>query len=279
MRRIAGVRIVLDSGAWPPDNPHRLSRDAYARAVRAWCGNPAFAWACTYDTIGNAKQTDHDHAWLLAQPWPHAEPPIVPVIHYPQSTAEDIIGELLRDLELLDQEERHSTALGTALGAVDGPVDWPACAIGGLVPARYATDAAAWYEELIAALEAADTLCPFMRRIHLLGISRASWVLRSPLVISFDTSLPARQASYGWAKIAPSYTEAHGLSPAKLQRSREARLVYWICFVRAAAGLPWQAVNQALLRDDVPSRSVVVPQHTQLRLDWTLDDGVDQLAA
>jgi hypothetical protein len=35
LRRIPGIRVVLDSGAWPPDNPSRLSREAYARVTRA----------------------------------------------------------------------------------------------------------------------------------------------------------------------------------------------------------------------------------------------------
>jgi hypothetical protein len=133
-----------------------------------------------------------------------------------------------------------------------------------LVPARYSTSAATWYEKLIAALEAADILCPFTRRIHLLGISRASWVLRSPLVMSFDSSMPVRQAGYGWAKIAPNYTEAYGLSPAKLQRSRAARFVYWLCALRFTIGLPWQTLDEALLSDDLPRHCSATPwrQHS-----------------
>lgn len=270
LRRQAGAQVMLDSGAWPQVNPSRLSLPAYARTVRGWCHEPSFAWACTYDTIGAPAQTARDHAWLLSQPWPLGEAPIVPVIHYPGGTAADILDELLLDAELLDESERRSTELGCLLGAVDGPVDWPAYAIGGLVPARYSTHSSVWYQRLIGALEAAKTLDPFTRRIHLLGISRPSWVLRSPLVMSFDSSMPARQASFGWEKIAPSYTDAFGLTPDKLKRSRDARLVYWIAWVRAAVGLAWQAVDEALLRDDSLTNRRWTIRHawTQLGFDW-----------
>lgn len=250
LRSTPGVRVVLDSGAWPPDNPDRLSLPAYVRDVRSWCGHPRFAWACTYDTIGCAARTAADHQRLLSYPWPVGEVPIVPVTHYPNGSAGDIIGDLRDTLDNLDDEERHSYPLGLNLGAVDGPTDWPACAIGGLVPAHYSNDAAVWYEALITELEAADELCPLTRRIHLLGISRPSWVLRSSLVQSFDSSMPARQAAHGWPKIAPSYTDAFGLTPARLQRSRAARFVYWVCWIRAAVGLPWQRVEDSLIADD-----------------------------
>lgn len=250
LKNTPGVRVVLDSGAWPPDNPDRLSLPAYAREVRSWCSRPNFAWACTYDTIGSPTKSAADHERILTYPWPAGDAPVVPVTHYPEGGADDIIGALRDTLDDLDDEERHSYELGLRLGAVDGPTDWPACAIGGLVPAHYSNDAARWYETLITELEAAHELCPLSRRVHLLGISRSSWVLRSPLVQSFDSSMPARQAARGWAKIAPSYTEAFGLTPAKLQRSRAARFVYWICWVRAAVGLPWQRVDEALLTDD-----------------------------
>ena len=133
----------------------------------------------------------------------------------------------------------------------DGPSDWPMCAIGGLVPAHYSRDSACWYERLIADLEAAATLDSFQRRIHLLGVGRPSWVLASPLVMSFDSSGPARLALIGFDQgIGRAYTDAYGLSVAKLRRSREARLVYHVADYRARVGLPWQRVDAEALLDD-----------------------------
>jgi hypothetical protein len=166
---------------------------------------------------------------------------------------------------MLDAEERRSTALGTWLGAVDGPTDWPACAIGGLALARYARDAERWFDILIAELDAADEVCMCTRRIHLLGVRRASWALHSPLIQSFDSSQPARFAAYGGPA---RNAERFGLSEDKLARSRDARLVYALCAIRASVGLPWQAPDAALLSDDAPSRRVVrTAAYQQLSLD------------
>jgi hypothetical protein len=265
LRRIPDVQVVLDSGAWPPVNPERLSRAAYARELRSWCAQAGFAWACTYDTIGDAARTQRDHDWLLGQPWPGDEPPIVPVVHYPDGNAHAILAERLATLDMLDAEERRSAALGTWLGAVDGPTDWPACAIGGLALARYARDAERWFDTLIAELDAADTLCVYARRIHLLGVRRASWALRSPLIQSFDSSQPARFAAYGGPA---RNAERFGLSEDKLARSRDARLVYALCAIRASVGLPWQAPEEALLSDDAPTRHALhTATYQQLSLD------------
>lgn len=137
-----------------------------------------------------------------------------------------MIGDLLRDRALcFDDDEQVQLAQRVDWGFADepdGPSDWPVCAIGGLVLAHYSRDSACWYERLIADLEAAVTLDPFQRRIHLLGVGRPSWVLASPLVMSFDSSGPARLALIGFEHgIGRAYTDAYGLSVAKLRRSRE----------------------------------------------------------
>ncbi|GAB4164377.1 MAG: hypothetical protein Fur005_24610 [Roseiflexaceae bacterium] len=112
-----------------------------------------------------------------------------------------------------------------------------------------------WYDALITELEQAIDaedigIDPARIGIHLFGIGRPSFTCRSPLVASFDTSGPLRQASFGWRKIAPSYDPAFGLSVPKLQTSRAARLAYWIMRYRALVGLDWQPVAETQLPND-----------------------------
>jgi hypothetical protein len=76
-------------------------------------------------------------------------------------------------------------------------------------------------------------------------------VLASPLVMRFDSSGPARLALIGFDQgIGRAYTDAYGLSIAKLCRSREARLVYHVADYRARVGLSWQRVDAEALLDD-----------------------------
>lgn len=76
-------------------------------------------------------------------------------------------------------------------------------------------------------------------------------MLAAPLVMSFDSSGPARLALIGFDQgIGRAYTDAYGFSVAKLRRSREARLVYHVADYRARVGLPWQPVDAAALLDD-----------------------------
>ncbi|PDW05121.1 hypothetical protein CJ255_00580 [Candidatus Viridilinea mediisalina] len=133
------------------------------------------------------------------------------------------------------------------------------------MPARYARAATAWYAQLIADLEAAAELDPFQRRIHLLGIGKPSWVCRSPLVLSFDSSGPARMAMIGFARgIGAAYTAAYGISIAALTKSRAARLAYHLIRYRAQVGLPWKPIDEALLHAD---REVAAPQ-ARADVDW-----------
>jgi hypothetical protein len=272
-----GVHIVLDSWAFPPGNTDRPSLPRYAHLVADWYARnltsatqqeaPWFDWALSYDTIGDALASERDEyrlSELLQTLCHYPDPPLVPVTHYPGPGAEAIVGDLLRDRELcFDDEEiaqMQQRASWAFLDAPDGPTDRPAYAIGGLVPARYARAAAAWYQRLIAELDAAAELDPLQRRIHLLGVGKPSWVCCSPLVKSFDSSGPARMALIGFERgISRAYTDAYGLSIAKLRRSREARLVYHLADYRARVGLPWQRVDEAVLLDDreAPALSVL----------------------
>lgn len=268
LARTPGVHVVLDSWAFPPGNADRPTLPRYAHLVAAWHARslagaaqpdaPRLDWALSYDTIGNpfASQRDEQRLSRLLQSLCHSpDPPLVPVTHYPGPGAAVSIGELLRDRACcLDDEElaqARQRAAWVFLDGPDGPTDRPACAIGGLVPAHYSRAATAWYARLIAELEAAAELDPFQRRIHLLGIGKPAWVCRSPLVLSFDSSGPARLAMAGfeWG-IGRAYTEAYDLSNSKLRCSQEARLAYHLIRYRAQVGLPWQRVDEAALLDD-----------------------------
>jgi hypothetical protein len=268
LTRTPGVHVVLDSWAFPPGNTDRPSLPRYAHMLAGWyarnltgAAQPESSWldwALSYDTIGDALASERDDARLraLLQAICHCpDSPLVPVTHYPGPGAAAIIGDLLRDREeCFDDEEIALVRQRAAWGfhdEPDGPVDHPACAIGGLVPARYARAAAAWYEQLICDLEAAAELDPFQRRIHLLGIGKPSWVCCSPLVMSFDSSGPARMALIGFERgIGAAYTADYGISIAALRRSRSARLAYHLIRYRAQVGLPWQPVDEALLHED-----------------------------
>lgn len=268
LKQTPDVHVVLDSWAFPPGNTDRPSLPRYAHLVAGWHrengattidrSGACFDWALSYDTIGDAIASERDDLRLrelFETICRCLDPPIVPITHYPGPGAETIIGDLLRDREECFDEREHAELAQRAawdfIDAPDGPVDWPAFAIGGLVPARYARPAAAWYEQLIADLEAARSIDPFQRRIHLLGVGKPSWVLCSPLVLSFDSSGPARLAMTGFDHgIARSYCAAYGLSIAKLRRSREARLAYHLAAYRARVQLPWQRVDEAALLDD-----------------------------
>lgn len=276
LQRTPGVHVVLDSWAFPPGNPVRPSLARYAYLIAAWCAHtcvaaeksrldaPWFDWAVSYDTIGDLAASERDHAELerlSASLCRTPDPPVVPVVHYPHAGANAIIGALLHYRDVcFDDDERAQLAQRVGWGFADGPdgsPDLPACAIGGLVPAHYDRDSTRWYEYLIVALEAATTVDPFQRRIHLLGVGRPSWVLASPLVMSFDSSGPARLALVGFEKgIGTAYTDAFGLSVAKLRRSREARLAYHLAAYRSRVALPWQRIDEAALLDD---REIALP--------------------
>ncbi|PDW01032.1 hypothetical protein [Candidatus Viridilinea mediisalina] len=40
LRRLSGVRVVLDSGAWPPNNPRRPPFDAWWQELGRWRNAP-----------------------------------------------------------------------------------------------------------------------------------------------------------------------------------------------------------------------------------------------
>ena len=257
LQRDTTIRVILDSGAFPPNNPRRVTLTQYAHELLSWRDNDGIwscNWAASYDHLGDPQRTENDHQRLLRLLAPHDhDPPIVPVLHYPDSSAHDIIGPLHAMVyDHLVTEEWAALATARRCGAVDGPADHPAFAVGSLVPQRYSVAATGWYERLIGELEAASELHPCERSLHLFGVGRPTWTLRSPLVRSFDSSGPAQLARFGWPKIAPSYTDAYGYTPAKLQRSRATRLAYWLAHYRTTIEQPSNVLDEALLPDDQP---------------------------
>ena len=248
-----GVRVLLDSGAWPIINKQRVTREQFWWIVRWWSGDPRFVCAMSYDHILDPQRSQDDHDYLMAQNWRTEVPPIVRVVHYPSATADDIVGEALRDLDDLSEEEATQLQSLQQRGFVTGNPFQPAVAIGGLVPAHGNNESRDWYNNLLADLstDRAQLLDITERRLHLLGVSKPNWV-NHPLVASFDSSTPARMAALGgWKAIAARYEPTFGLSPSKLQQSREARLAYHIIRIRHAVGLPWIPANECDLLDDV----------------------------
>ena len=105
---------------------------------------------------------------------------------------------------------------------------------------------------------------PELLRLHLFGVGRPDFFLRSPLIASFDSSGPAQMAKYGWQKIRPHYTPEYGISAEKLQISREARLAWWTIRYRELSGASWQCIDERELRDDPTPLPVI--EHTLFEL-------------
>lgn len=236
LRETPDVHVALDCEAFPPNNPRRISLDTYWRAVLAWrrrdgSWDERLDWFSSYDTIGNLTQTVRDGErlrTLIARDAPDA--PLMPCIGYPAPV--ETVLEAVAARPLPGQTR-------------------PSYGVGGLAVARYSNDADAWLTDVLAALDTLDDAVRDGIRLHLFGISKPSWVLRSELITSCDSSGPARMAAIaGWGGIVGRYSAAYGVSAEKLQLSREARLAYWLASTRRSLGLPWRRVDEALFLDD-----------------------------
>ncbi len=265
LRTTPNVRVCLDSGAWPIHNPARLSLDEYAAEILRWrlpCGGWLLDWFAGYDHILDPGRTQRDYARLLGilSDAGAAHAPLVPVVHYgPHASAHQV---------LLDMAVGHAGPRADLLDG--GAYSRPGYAIGGMVPPLAPTSTAAvfqeadsWYSTLLHDLEDASSeeyndqaedlqLEQACLMLHLFGVARAPFVLRSPLVASFDSSGPFLQAKHGWQKIRPTFRSEFGFTAEKLQRSRAARVAYWICRYRAAVGLHWNQIDERMLPNDLP---------------------------
>jgi hypothetical protein len=237
LRKMSGIHVALDSETYPPNNPKRISLAAYWREVVSWLRAPgdwgALDWFSSYDTIGDAERTQRDEAALQAlmeRDAPSA--PLMRVVGYGMPVEEAVAAILAHPL-------RRETR--------------PSYGIGSLAVQRYSSDAAAWYTALVNELEALDDEQLDGVRLHLFGIGRPSWLLRSRrgIVTSFDSSGPARMAGIaGWSGIASRYTPQFGISVEKLQQSREARLYWHLCSYRRAVGQPSNRLDEACFIDE-----------------------------
>lgn len=277
LQALPDVHIIIDSGAWPPSNPERLTLEHYARLlleqdrrIKKPSTGPARAtidWFAPYDHMFRPQRTALDEKRLRAMlPGEVYDDWIVRLVQFPSGSASEMLAELQYDMTILDEDERASLEGAQRHGAVDGPVARPACALGGLVPARYSKESQDWYHALLIDLEAAIDLAVANRTLHLFGISRPSYVLH-PLVASFDSSTPFRMAQFGYAQIERNFNPALGYTEAKLRVSREARLAYWLTAIRARTGLAWSRIDEATLLDD--SSASLKRQERQRQPVWT----------
>jgi hypothetical protein len=262
----APLRVLLDSGAWPPDNPRRPTIHEYIWLVEHWQRflPQRFAGAFAYDTIGDPVQSARDEATLRAVRWPGGASAIIPVGHYPQVTVDQIAGPMLRQLAAMDEAtyERWWTVLMEESGAPLRTAR-PAFALGGMVPANYSNALKVWYgqllDDLVAVVEEEPVPLDAVG-LHLLGIASPAFT-QHPLVRSFDSSGPATRAAYGVSHIAVDYRAGYGLSLKKLARSRQARIAYWCIRYLDQAGLTWRPVCDGHFPDDGERYTpIAVPQ-------------------
>ena len=237
LRSIPDIHVALDSEAFPPDNPRRISLPDYWNTVLSWRRGPGdwgcLDWFAAYDTIGDPDKTQCDERQLcalIAQDAPDA--PLLKVVGFgmPSSVAATTI---------LAQPLHGETR--------------PSYGIGGLAVQRYSAAADRWYQELLNTLEHTAEVQRKGIRLHLFGIGKPSWVLRSAqgLVTSCDSSGPGRMAGVaGSRRIAMRYTPIYGIAIEQLQRSRAARLAYYLADYRCVLGLPWKCPDEALFVDD-----------------------------
>jgi hypothetical protein len=249
LRGLPGVNVVLDSAAWPIDNPERPSFDAWWQMLRSWrqgrqdYGNLVYAMA--YDTIGQASKTEKDYNKVMGRINERCpDLPIVPVLGHglhPSLLSIDVLqGWAFERDDLVDG---------------DGTMDRPFYALGGLVPERGSKRSVEWVKQVaheLAYLADEEGIDPEFLGIHLLGSSRTEYI--TPLCevgveIWCDNSTPMRQARAGDASLSWAYTDKYGLPMPLLQRSRFARIAFWLCRERDKLGLDYTVPDHAWIEE------------------------------
>lgn len=264
LRKLPEVQVILDSAAWPINNPKRPTFEAWWQLLRSWrqdennWGNLHYAMA--YDTILAAAQTQRDYnrvMGLMSDRTPDLN--LVPVLGHgqpPISIALDVMNGWagMRD-DLVNGE---------------GIVERPAYALGGLVPERGSARSIQWVEEVAATLEQLieeEGVEPDYLGIHLLGTTRKEYIEPLEAVgvqVYCDTSTPMRQARAGDSSLSWGYTDKYGLPLEFLRESRPARIAFWICRERDRLGLPWTVPDLGWL-EELPSLTpIVIPQQLSL---------------
>jgi hypothetical protein len=220
------LSVAVDSHILDPNRPS-LAR--YAQAVAEWhLRLDRFVFALSYDHLGDPERSVDDHMRLCTMlerlGVVSSDDPAVPVVQR---------GGAIADLLGADSDEWDDVPLDELQLPRDAT---PTVAIGGLAFSQYSRAGLSWLRQQLIALSLRPT-----GGAHLLGLARPD-ALRHPVVVSFDSSRPVKQAAAGWPAIAPAYQARYGFSPRELQASRSARLAYWIIDCRARVGLPWRPV-------------------------------------
>lgn len=247
------VHVVLDSFAWPIDNPHRPSFESWWQHVRGWQREPGdygrLAYAIGYDVIGNPRATDgyYKRTLGLMEQRELLDLPMVPVITYGDNPA-----GLTLDMHCGYAGMRDDLVNG------DGMTERPFYAIGGLVPQRGNKASVAWVRSIARELarfssDDDDGQCgsEFLG-LHLLGSTRPEYwrpLEDAGLPVWCDNSTPLRQAGFGAEQLSWAYTDAYGLDKTTLLNSRLARVAWWLCRERAICGLPWTMPDRAWLEE------------------------------
>lgn len=264
LRRLSGISVVLDSAAWPPDDPTRPSFEAWWQELRRWREAPDdygnLAYAIAYDTIGQPARTQRDYVRLMGRVFDRAgDLPVVQVLGCGQSSA------------ALSLEMSQGWA-GARPDLVEGggTLTRPAYALGGLVPQHGSREAVAWVRSIANELAwlIEEGVDPNILGVHVLGSTRRVYLeplAELGLPVMCDTSTPVRQALAGSAALAWGYSERYGLPYDLLLRSRYARIAFWLCRERDRLGLPWQTPDAAWL-EELPALSPAVIRHEQLAL-------------
>jgi hypothetical protein len=265
LRRLHGVRVILDSAAWPPGNPRRPRFDAWWQHLRRWRDGPDsygnLRYAIAYDTIGDAALSARTYGRTMGRMQDRAvrDLPVVPVLHFPNNPR--TIG-----LDLLQSWAGQRDDLLNGGGSVDRPV----YALGGLVPHHGSQAAIAWVQGVAAELaHLIDDvgIDPALLGIHILGSARSVYctpfqALGVPLWC--DTSTPAQQAGFGAKALAWAYDDRYGLPRTLLERSRSARLAFWLCRERERLGLPWTTPDHLWLEAPSESMPLALPRQQYL---------------
>ena len=265
LRGLPGVRVVLDSAAWPPNDPARPSFDAWWQLLRGWrqdaqdYGNLRYAIA--YDTITDGARTQRDYHRLMGRMDERSTPdlPIVPVLGH----------GAWPDALALDALQGWAGTRDDLVNG-DGGTDRPAYALGGLVPERGSARSIQWVTQVAAVLEdliEEEGVDPALLGIHLLGTTRPAYLAplrRLGVPVACDTSTPMLQARAGDAALAWGYTDQFGLPLALLRRSRFARVAFWLCRERSRLGLPWTTPDAAWLEELPHLTPIVLPQQLTL---------------
>jgi hypothetical protein len=265
LRTLDNIEVVLDSWAWPIHNPDRPSFNAWWQELRGWRdGRGTFGnlrYAIAYDQIGNptASAVAYHEAMGRMADRRVEDLPVVPVLQYPSDPRAISVDVLLSWAGQRDDLQDGG-----------GVVTRPAYALGGLVPQKGSTASIAWVTAVareLAQLISAEGIDPTFLGIHLLGSTRRAYV--EPLAalgvaVSCDTSTPAQQAKAGAAALRWGYSPRYGLPPDLLQRSRYARLAFWLCRERDRLGLAWTTPDLAWLEELPRLTPILKPQQVDL---------------